>query len=313
MGRFGRFVMVGLALASQASFAQAQPPGASPVALDPAAAEALFREGRRLVTANDFAAACPKFEESHRLDPAVGTLLNWAACEERLGRLASAWQRWNEALDVLPPSDDRVEFARARAVALERRLPKLAIVFEAPVPGATVVRDDVELGPQSLGMPLPIDPGAHRVVVRLAGRVDQEVEISLREGESKRLQVTPGPPIEATQARDPHRVPAIAWVAAGAGAAGVVTALVTGLMLASEKNTVEEHCPGKVCTNQEGLEAAHRGQRLLVVNTAAWVVGGLGAGGAAYFLLRRTDHAKETALVAGPTLGGVSLQMVGTF
>src|SRR5262249_55537702 len=49
---------------------------------DPAAAEALFRQGRQAMEAKDFATACPKFAESQRLDPAVGTLMNWATCEE---------------------------------------------------------------------------------------------------------------------------------------------------------------------------------------------------------------------------------------
>ena len=43
---------------------------------DPAAAEALFRAARSAVERGDYRSACPKFEESHRLDPAVGTLFN---------------------------------------------------------------------------------------------------------------------------------------------------------------------------------------------------------------------------------------------
>ncbi len=43
---------------------------------DPAAAEALFRSGRVAIEKGDYASACPKFEESSRLDPAVGTTCN---------------------------------------------------------------------------------------------------------------------------------------------------------------------------------------------------------------------------------------------
>src|SRR5512136_2811036 len=100
-----RWMTVVFALVAYAPHARSE----QPVVRDPAAAEVLFREGRKLVAANDFAAACPKFAESQRLDPAVGTLLNWAACEEHVGKLASAWQRWKEALDALPPGDDRIE------------------------------------------------------------------------------------------------------------------------------------------------------------------------------------------------------------
>src|SRR5687768_8531645 len=52
---------------------------------DAAAGEALFIEGRRLMKVGDRPAACAKFAESQRLDPAVGTLANLADCEEQRG------------------------------------------------------------------------------------------------------------------------------------------------------------------------------------------------------------------------------------
>ncbi|MEO8877348.1 MAG: hypothetical protein ABI461_17265, partial [Polyangiaceae bacterium] len=64
---------------------------------DLAAAEALFEDGRKSMDANDFAAACPKLEESERLAPAVGTLLNLGICYEKSHRTASAWATFKEA------------------------------------------------------------------------------------------------------------------------------------------------------------------------------------------------------------------------
>jgi len=53
------------------------------------AAEMLFEEGRRLLESRDVAAACAKFAESQRLEPAGGTLMNLAACHERAGKTAT--------------------------------------------------------------------------------------------------------------------------------------------------------------------------------------------------------------------------------
>ena len=66
---------------------------------DPAAAEVLFQEGRDAVQRGNWPLACSKFRESERLDPGVGTLMNLADCEEKIGRLASAWERWREDVE----------------------------------------------------------------------------------------------------------------------------------------------------------------------------------------------------------------------
>ena len=51
-------------------------------ASDVARADLAFREGRALLTEGNYDAACPKLEESQRLDPALGTLVNLAVCYE---------------------------------------------------------------------------------------------------------------------------------------------------------------------------------------------------------------------------------------
>ena len=82
-----------------------------PAAADAATvtAEALFRQGRDAMQRQDYETACARFAESNRLDVAAGTLMNLATCEEKLGRVATAWQHWREAIDLLPAGDDRYE------------------------------------------------------------------------------------------------------------------------------------------------------------------------------------------------------------
>ena len=104
---------------------------------DAAAAEVLFREGRTAADAGDYKKACEKFHESHRLDPAPGTMLNIADCEERQGRVATAWTFYRAVAQKLPPSDERTALARTRAQELEPRLPKLAIKLAPDAPPGT--------------------------------------------------------------------------------------------------------------------------------------------------------------------------------
>src|SRR5215207_9045421 len=74
---------------------------------DPAVADRMFREGQQAAARGDYATACGKFEDSQRLDPAPGTLLNLADCYEHASRLALALRTWQAALGALPGGDDR--------------------------------------------------------------------------------------------------------------------------------------------------------------------------------------------------------------
>ena len=145
---------------------------------DAAAAEQLFAAGRQAFERGDFATACPKFEESQRLDPAAGTLINLAACYEKLGRLASAWEAWRGALQVLTPTDERRPAVERLAEAMEKRVPRLFIELApgAP-PGTRVTRDAVDLGTASLGVGLPVDPGRHLVVATAPGRLERRYDV----------------------------------------------------------------------------------------------------------------------------------------
>src|SRR5262245_33924838 len=73
----------------------------------PAAAEALFKEGRAASERRDYDVACAKFRESERMDPAPGTLLNLAECEENRNNLATAWALFEELAQRLPPHHER--------------------------------------------------------------------------------------------------------------------------------------------------------------------------------------------------------------
>src|SRR5256885_15012907 len=117
-------IAVGLALLSLAAPAAAQ-------SRDAATAEALFRQGRQAIENKNYQEACAKFSESQKLDPAAGTLMNLATCEEKVGKLASAWQHWKEALDALPLKDDRVGFARSRVEELEKKLRRLQVTLSS--------------------------------------------------------------------------------------------------------------------------------------------------------------------------------------
>ena len=83
---------------------RAADPGADDAAgAEPDAAKesiALFNEGRRLMAAGDYDAACSTFERSIRLETRVGALMNFALCLSVQKKYASAYLRYLEAGDL---------------------------------------------------------------------------------------------------------------------------------------------------------------------------------------------------------------------
>ena len=102
---------------------------AEPTAADKSLATQLFKEGRALVDQGKVAEGCRKLEESQRLDPGGGTLLNVALCHEKEGRTATAWAEFTEALGLAKKDDrpQRIELAQTHIVALEPTLSRLVI------------------------------------------------------------------------------------------------------------------------------------------------------------------------------------------
>jgi len=300
---------------------------------DAAGSEWLFREGRALMKKGDLAAACPKLAESLRLDPAVGTLMNLAECEERQGRSASAWQRWSTAADQLTSEDPRRRTALARARALEAVLPRLIVALADGAPkGSLVSRDGIALGPVSLGVPLPVDPGPHRLVVSAAGHASRTFDLTIAAGQHQSLLVEPGaalptppPPLAAAvpaplslsaappQSRRPGRLLGYGLVVGGGAA------LVAGGWFALEALAARREA-GRSCVAQadshrcwESAGAAiERDRRASLAADVAFAAGALAAASGLYLVLRRSPQDTATARVL-PVAGGGGIELAGQF
>jgi hypothetical protein len=156
---------------------------------DATLAEALFRDGKALMNAGDYRAACPKLAESFRQDAATGTLLALALCQEGEGKLASAWASFSAVVGRAQQEgrQDRVKAAREKVAALEPRLPRLTIVVTREQGGSytpEVKRDGVVVPEAAWSSATPIDPGEHVVEASAPGRAPFRVDVpAAREGE----------------------------------------------------------------------------------------------------------------------------------
>ena len=155
-------------------------------AADPAAAQMLFDDGMRLMTSHQYAQACPKFEESQRLDPGLGTLFHFADCEEHIGRTASAWAAFLEVASEAKAQGQsaRELAAHNRAAALEPTLARLTIDpgAERGTPSLELLRDGATMGSAQWSLAVPVDPGAHVIEARAPGKTPWATTVNVVAG-----------------------------------------------------------------------------------------------------------------------------------
>jgi hypothetical protein len=247
---------------------------------DPAAADVLFQKGRDAMAEQDYETACQMFEESLAFDLAVGTVMNLAVCEEDRGQFTAAWERWRQAIRLLGPADDRIDFATQKLESVAARLSYLTIRLAPNAPsGLTIKRDTVVLGKASLGEELPANPGELVVTVEGKHHQPKTFTISLESGEHRELVVAPGPvKVEVKKDTTDHGRAVrrtAGFVGLGIGAVGVGALVVTAALLPAQHSKVEENCPNKMC-NDAGWEAMSGVNTLLAINTAGWITAGVG-------------------------------------
>jgi hypothetical protein len=281
---------------------------------DPAAAREQLKIGYQLSQEGKCTEALPHLVESLKLEVKAITLINLANCEEKVGRLGDAMGHWADARQRAQFEDAKAisEEAERRATALEPRLPKLTIMLSdaARDARASVSRDDISLGPASLGIPLPVNPGEHVIVVRAAGHADAATKLTIAEAEQKTIDVGLGPAGASTGAADAPkssggRTSALVYVGFGGAVVLGAVGAITGLMAVGKANDAERDCPALACRDQAALDAVDSGRTLGTVSTIAFIAVPIFAVIGVYGLVSGGKKADAK------TSGGVSFDSIG--
>jgi len=299
------------AAASPASRGETEP------SRDRIAAQALFDEGRELMQSGRPSEACPRFEESDRLEPGLGTRFHLAGCYEALGKLASAHALFLEVAAEAKQrgQDERERVARQKAEALEPRLSRLTVdVPFASSPDLRVERDGTPIGTAQWGLAVPVDPGRHRVSASAPGRAPWATEVAVAaDGAFTRVEV---PPLVDTQ--QSFFAPTTRKIGLGALGLGVGTialgSVFTVQALSKKDASNRAGCTDDTCSTEEGL--ALRQQAISAGHRATWAMSigavSLGAAAALFWLV---PTGEEDGLEVTPTadLEGASLHVSGRF
>jgi hypothetical protein len=214
-------------------------------------AESLFRDGRKAAIDGDFDIACAKFLASQTLEPAPGTLLNLADCEEARGDLAHAWRDFITVAGELASTDARQVVALERARRLERAMPKLRVRLALSSIGAHVWRDDAELGADAVGLAMPVAEGHHTIVVRETGRRDHAYDVVVGHDGERDVVVEHGPRVGETTA---------GLVFGGLGIAAFGVGATTGGFALARLSSSNADCAGVVCQSRAGVDHYRQAQ-----------------------------------------------------
>lgn len=300
-------------------------------------AEALFRDGRKLLKAGNAPEACPKFEESYRLVPKLGTLLNLATCHALEGKTGSAWGEFTKAASLAHDAGDadREQYAREQLEALDARLTKLVIKVPHVVDGIAVRVDGVKLGQAVWSTPVPFDPGDHEIEVTAPGKVAWTKTMTLPEGPNVMTlnvpaladaelgaEPTPSPggsdlPDQPAGGDDGSTQRTIGWIVGAVGIVGVGVGAGFGVNTFMKQGDSDDHCVETAC-DQEGVDLREAASTSATISTVAFAVGlAATATGIILLLTAGGDDQEEAAAslqlvpAAGPYGGGIGV--LGSF
>src|SRR6188768_1294635 len=302
-----------------------------------ATAEAVFEEGMRLIKQGKFAEACPKFEMSQRVEPAVGTMLYLAECYEKTNRSASAWAMFREAASLAETSGqtERMKTAQARAANLQPRLSWLTIEVakDALVPGMQIRRNGVLMSTELSGTPSPVDPGEVVVEASAPGHVPFSTKVKVATkarvvvtipalaaapdaapvaappaatqngvppvpAAAAAAQAAAPPPEQSTAPAKAEQASPIPWVVGGAGIVALGVGTYFGVRAISKANDAEEMCPNGHCNDASGQTAADDAHSAAKISNVSFALGAAAvATGVVLYFVLPTKHGTQVGML----------------
>lgn len=284
---------------------------------DGSAAQALFDAGRALMEEGKPALACAKFEESEKLDPSAGTLLNWGKCLEAQGKTASAWAMYKQAVSLGKSTgkERHVEAAEQFIAAIEPRLVKLVVDAKNAPPDLAVDRKDASgataaIAREALGLAIAVDPASYTIEAHAAGRAPWSTTIDLeKEGETSTVTIpelalaeTPKPPPAKKTISRPLVI--AGGVTAGVGVVGLAIGTAFGALTLSDASDAESDpklCPHFACT-PAGEAVVHDAESESYASTASLTIGALATAAGTSMIVWAVLHPKSE-----PAAGAVSI------
>jgi hypothetical protein len=268
-------------------------------------ADETFHAGRELLKDKRYADACPKFEESQRQDPASGTLLALAYCQDLSGLLATSWTNYIAAAQLAEQEGhpDRQAAATERAQALAPRLSRLTVLVPQELlslPGFHLLRDGIEFERASFNLPVATNGGSHAFEASAPGRMPWTSTVTLQNERDNKTLVLPildpiqsgpsagaarfgannGPPpllderdLEADRQATTLKRASLAFAVGSLVGIGLGTAFAFSAQSKNDASNANGHCDGRGC-DARGIQLRNDALGAARDSTWSFIAGG---------------------------------------
>lgn len=155
-------------------------------------ARRLFEEGKAAEDAGRFREAAERFRKAIAIKDTPGMRFHLARCEEEQGALVEALVEYDRARELLESGIKAPDVERLLPDARKRVQAKVAsVTLRLPegLTNASVELDGKTLSSSVLGVPIPVNPGKHRLSATASGRTSFAAELELGAGEAKQVAV----------------------------------------------------------------------------------------------------------------------------
>jgi hypothetical protein len=316
-------------IASSAAFAAAILASFAASAQSPEeqAARALFREGLARHEAKDYAVAIQKYREAYARWKNPKILANLGTAAWEAGRYPEAAEAYDRFLDEAPANDPtRAEVEKAKKDVL----PKVGTLDVRVVGGGTAA---LTVDGKSVEAPHPerirVEPGVHTVEGVGAGGVRGRQLANVLAGATVVVELTlsvsnnepASTPTPASQEQPRRKIDLststpLPWIAAGVGAAGLVTSGVFYFVLRGNAvSDLEKTCIGTVCpdSSQDAIDRANTFGLVSAISLGVGIAG-VSAGIVLFVLDKKADARKDNAgltlsFTATPASTGASARL----
>jgi hypothetical protein len=163
---------------------------AEPTPSEISVARRLFDEGKSAEEAARWREAADKFRQAAAIKDTPGIRFHLARCEEERGAFVEALVEYDRARELLDGGVKAPDVERLLPEARERVRAKVALVtLRLPngTQSANVLLDGKPVSATVLGVPLPLNPGRHRLQASAPGRAAYDKELQLATGEVREV------------------------------------------------------------------------------------------------------------------------------